>query len=251
VKVQFEVNPTILSAFAIDFQNRGYTVQGSLEMCVFECKKDVKQSRYIVFGTHKLNCCTEELFLLNFKWDMDTHVVKQQGIFGMKNAAFKEVAQNTGFSFGGKEQNQQSNAGLFGSAQQSNIGSKSPQPQNNGSGFGKATGFGSVLQPASFTAGNTDFINFGGTPQQGAESGNQQVGLFGQGQSFGQMQQKGSPFSFGPTPQKQSTNFGPSFFGKSPSKDHSVFGGKPVFQGSTVFGSPQGSTCTGFGSPQQ
>lgn len=228
VKVQFEVNPTILSAFAIDFQNRGYTVQGSLEMCVFECKKDVKQSRYIVFDTHKLNCCTEELFLLNFKWDMDTHVVKQQGIFGTKNAAFNQVAQNTGFSFGGKEQNQQSNAGLFGSVQQSNIGSKSPQPENNVSGFGKATGFGSVLQPASFTAGNTGFTNFGGTPQQGAESGNQQLGLFGQSQSFGKVSEpeQQQPLFGQPSQQQGSNLFGSSAFN---SQQSTAEAGKNVF----------------------
>lgn len=252
VKVSFEVNSTVLSAFVIDFQKRGYIVQGELAECGFECKKDeVKQSKYVVFGSKRRYCCTEELFLLHFKWEVDTHFT-----FGAKNAIFGQAPENKGFSFGAPEQKQNSNVGLFG-------GFGASQQQNFGSGFGSgqtAATFGSPQQQLP----STDSFNFGGGQGKGFWSNTQQsgFGFIGQGHSVdkgtgqqqNQQQQQQSLFSKAPNPQ------GPSLFGSSAfnNQESATAAAKNAFGGNqqSLFGQAQNVQQKGssgpfsFGSPK-
>lgn len=202
VRVRFEVNPTVLSALAIDFQQRGYLVQGRMTVCEFSCKKEVKQSRFIVFSGQARKCCAEELFLLTFKWDTEAAFVNHPGFFGTKQFGRKAMTgglfgaqQSEEFSFGTSAQ-KQTGSGLFGGGQQGGFGpAQTPVfGQDQSSGFGQA-------QPSSFGQGMTS--SFGEVQTTGFHFGQQQ------GSST-----QANPFGFGTAKQGslgQTGGFGLSF----------------------------------------
>ncbi|XP_045201201.1 ATP-dependent RNA helicase glh-4-like [Mercenaria mercenaria] len=255
VKVPFEVNPTVLSALTIDLQKRGYIVQGQMTICGFECKKEVKQSKYIVFGGQRKNCCAEELFLLSFKWDTEADVVTHPGLFGTKHTKGGQQGQgnlfgqqqNTGFSFGAAPQNQ-TGPGLFGGSQQGNVGQNqafgfgaTQQPGSNvqGSAFPfvqQGTGFASTQQQAPLTKGGS--IDFGGGQMGSGFDAGQQSGPFAQGNSFGTNTGQQPQSVFGQPPQQNDTSWGSSqiqkqqgssLFGSSAFKQQSVTSNQNVF----------------------
>ncbi|XP_053404963.1 uncharacterized protein LOC128558774 [Mercenaria mercenaria] len=265
VKVPFEVNPTVLSALTIDLQKRGFIVQGQMTICGFECKKEVKQSKFIVFGGQRNNCCAEELFLLTFKWDTEADVVTHPGLFGTKHTKVGQQAslfgeqQNTGFSLGAAPQNQ-TGSGLFGGNQQGHFGQHQAfgfgapqQAESNvqGSTFPfvqQETGFGSTQQQFPLTKRGS--FGFGGGQMGSGFDAGQQSGPFAQGNSFGTntgqqqqsvfgqpLQQNDSLWGSSQIQTQQGSNlFGLSAFSKQQSvtsnqnvfsANHSIFCGKP------------------------